>query len=52
VSPTLFAELATVFEVKQILELAVTAGWSHTVAYAIGAAGVEPETWALRFPPS
>jgi alkylhydroperoxidase family enzyme len=52
VSAALYAELVQFFTSEQILELAITAGWYHTIAYAIGAAGVEHESWALRFPES
>jgi hypothetical protein len=29
--------------------LVITAGWYHTIAYVINAAGVEHEEWAARF---
>ena len=46
----LFALLRRHFDDAQVLELAVTAGWYHTIAYAIGVARVAPEPWAARFP--
>lgn len=50
VSDGLFAELAELFDPRQILELTVTAGWYHTIAFAIGVTGVAPEAWATPFP--
>jgi 4-carboxymuconolactone decarboxylase len=49
-SDELFAELERHFSAAQIIELAVTAGWYHTIAYVIGVARVELEPWARRFP--
>lgn len=46
----LFAGLRAHFTDQQILELAVTAGWYHTIAFVIGVAGVAHEPWAARFP--
>jgi alkylhydroperoxidase family enzyme len=50
VSDELFAELERHFSAAQILELVVTAGWYHTISYVIGAARVQLEPWAARFP--
>jgi 4-carboxymuconolactone decarboxylase len=50
VSDELFADLSVDFDAKQILELAVTAGWYHTIAYIIGVAGIPAESWAAPFP--
>lgn len=50
VSEELFATLGDHFTPPQILELVITAGWYHTIAYVIAAAAVEPEEWAARFP--
>lgn len=50
VSDELFAILERQFSPAQILELVVTAGWYHTISFVIGAAGVEREEWAARFP--
>lgn len=52
ISDDLFAELATHFTPDQILELAIVAGWYHTIAFVIGTARVENEEWAPRFPPA
>lgn len=51
VSDRLFGRLTEHFSPAEILELVITAGWYHTVAYVINAAGVEHEEWAMRFPP-
>jgi alkylhydroperoxidase family enzyme len=51
VSDPLFTSLTRRFTPDQILELVVTAGWYRTISYVIGAAGVELEEWAARFPP-
>jgi alkylhydroperoxidase family enzyme len=50
VSDALYAELVTIFDARQLLELTVTAGWYHTIAFVIGLAGVNHEPWAARFP--
>jgi alkylhydroperoxidase family enzyme len=50
VSDEAFAELARHFSSAQILELAVTAGWYHTISYVISTARVQLEPWARRFP--
>jgi 4-carboxymuconolactone decarboxylase len=34
----------------QLLELVITAGWYHLIAYVINAAGVQLEPWAARYP--
>jgi alkylhydroperoxidase family enzyme len=52
VSDDLFAQLSRHFGNDEILELVITAGWYHTIAYVINAAGVEREDWAARFPAS
>lgn len=52
VSDELFAGLAAFLRADQILELVVTAGWYHTIAYVIGACRVQPEEWAEGFPPA
>jgi 4-carboxymuconolactone decarboxylase len=38
------------FDERQILELIVTAGWYHLIAFVCNGARVEPEPWALRWP--
>ena len=50
VGEALFSELRRHFSAAQILELVVTAGWYHTIAYVIDAARVAPEPWAERLP--
>jgi 4-carboxymuconolactone decarboxylase len=50
VSDDLFAQLSRHFSNDEILELAITAGWYHTIAYVINTAGIEREDWAARFP--
>ena len=50
VTDDLFAELAARFTDDQVIELVVIAGWYHTVAFVINAAGVQHEDWAARFP--
>lgn len=50
VSDELFGDLEVDLDHRQILELTVTAGWYHTIAYVIGVAGVDLEPWAARFP--
>jgi len=52
ISHELFDDLAKHFTDDQILELAITAGWYHTIAYVIGTAAVQPEPWAAVFPPA
>ncbi len=50
VSAALWAELATRFDEAQILELLITAGWYHVIAYVCNGAAVQHEDWAPRFP--
>lgn len=45
-----YAELERHFTAQQILELVVTAGWYHTISFVLGAARVQLEPWAERFP--
>jgi alkylhydroperoxidase family enzyme len=52
VSEALFAELERHLSPEQILELCLTAGWYHAIAYVINAARIPPEPWAARFPSS
>lgn len=52
IDDTLFAGLRGHFNEPQILELAITAGWYHAIAYVINVAGVPPEPWARAFPGS
>lgn len=50
ISDELFTNLKSALDDRQILELTVTAGWYHTIAYLIGVAGVRTEPWAARLP--
>jgi alkylhydroperoxidase family enzyme len=50
VTDELFSELRRHFDDAQILELAVTSGWYHTISYLIATARVPLEPWAARFP--
>jgi alkylhydroperoxidase family enzyme len=45
-----YAELERHFSPPQILELAIAAGWYHTISFVINTAGVEREPWAARLP--
>jgi len=50
VSDATFAELELHFSPPQILELAIAAGWYHTISFVINTARVEREPWAARLP--
>lgn len=50
VSDDLWAELVVRFEDAAILELLVTAGWYHAIAYVCNGARIELERWATPFP--
>jgi 4-carboxymuconolactone decarboxylase len=50
VSDAAYAELERHFTPAQILELVVVAGWYHTISFVLGAARVQLEPWAARFP--
>jgi alkylhydroperoxidase family enzyme len=50
VTDELFGELRRHFDDAQIIELAVTSGWYHTISYVIATARVPLEPWAARFP--
>jgi len=50
VSDATYGELARHFSPPQILELVIAAGWYHTISFVVGAARVQPEPWAARFP--
>ncbi len=49
-SDATYAELERHFSPPQILELAITAGWYHTISFVINTARVEREPWAARLP--
>jgi len=46
----LWAELSAHFTEQQIIELIVTAGWYHVIAYVCNGLRVPLEPWAMRFP--
>lgn len=50
VSDALWERLAAEWPADQLLELVVVCGWYRLIAGVIGAAGVELEPWAERFP--
>jgi 4-carboxymuconolactone decarboxylase len=50
VSDELWSTLEGRFGAEQILELLVTAGWYHAIAYVCNGAGLTLEPWAARFP--
>ncbi len=50
VSEELWARLAAALSAQQILELIVTAGWYHAIAYVCNGIRVEHEPWARGFP--
>ena len=52
VSDELFKELERHFDTAQIIELCLTSGWYHTLAYVINVARIPLEPWAARFPGS
>jgi alkylhydroperoxidase family enzyme len=50
ISDELWRELAEHFGPPQLIELIVTAGWYHVIAYLCNGLGVEPEEWATPAP--
>ncbi len=50
ISDGLWDELSARFSEQQIIELIVTAGWYHVIAYVCNGLRVPLETWAARFP--
>ncbi len=50
VSDELWRQLRERFGDEQIIELVVTAGWYHVIAYLCNALAIAPEPWAARFP--
>ena|SRR5277367_5987028 len=50
VSDELWQELAARFEEAQLLELIVTVGWYHVIAYICNGLRVQAEEWAPAFP--
>jgi hypothetical protein len=51
VSEELWRRLHAHFDEAQLLELIVTAGYYHAIAYVCNAARVQAEDWAESFPP-
>jgi 4-carboxymuconolactone decarboxylase len=52
ISDELWRELAARFEEAQLLELIVTVGWYHVIAYICNGLRVLAEEWAPAFPPA
>jgi 4-carboxymuconolactone decarboxylase len=52
ISDELWQALTSHFDDPQIIELIVTAGWYHVIAYLCNGLRVEDEEWAPAFPPS
>ena len=50
ISDDLWQELIARFDDAQVLEMLITAGWYHVIAFVCNAAAVEHEEWAERFP--
>ena len=50
ISQELWGLLEPAFSLEQLLELIVTAGWYHVIAYVCNGLRVEPEPWARSFP--
>ena len=50
VSDALWRELAVCWDVRQLLELLLIAGFYHAIAYVANGAQVQLEHWAARFP--
>ncbi len=50
ISEALWQRLRELLDDEQIIELIVTAGWYHAIAYLCNGLGLELESWALRFP--
>jgi alkylhydroperoxidase family enzyme len=50
ISDGLWEELSVRFSDEQVIELIVTAGWYHVIAYVCNGLRVPLEPWAARFP--
>jgi alkylhydroperoxidase family enzyme len=50
ISDELWEELRGAFTDEQIIELVVTAGWYHVIAYVCNGLQIEREAWAPAFP--
>jgi len=51
ISDALWTELSASLQEAQILELIVTAGWYHVIAYLCNGLALAHEAWAPGFPP-
>lgn len=49
INDSLWAQLATVWSVPQLLELLMLAGWYHAISYVCNAARVPLERWGARW---
>ncbi len=52
VTDELFAQLREHLDEEQVLELCLTSGWYHAIAYVANVARVDLEPWAAPFPPA
>jgi 4-carboxymuconolactone decarboxylase len=50
ISDPLWRTLTDALEPEQVIELIVTAGWYHVIAYLCNGIAIELEGWAMRFP--
>jgi alkylhydroperoxidase family enzyme len=50
ISPSLWARLSAHLDAAQLIELVVTAGWYHAIAYLCNGLAIGSEPWAQRFP--
>jgi 4-carboxymuconolactone decarboxylase len=50
ISDELWSELSSLFTPEQTIELIVTAGWYHVIAYLCNGLRLAREPWAARFP--
>jgi len=50
ISEELWQKLAARLRDDQLLELVIVTGWYRMLSCIINAAGIEPESWAARFP--
>jgi 4-carboxymuconolactone decarboxylase len=50
ISDELWGRLESLFSTDQLIELIVTAGWYHVIAYVCNGLRVPLEQWATRFP--
>jgi 4-carboxymuconolactone decarboxylase len=50
ISQDLWQRLTEALNAEQLIELIVTAGWYHLIAYLCNGIGIDLEDWAMRFP--